>query len=57
MGLTDVSNDIDPAPTVSSTYYYIVASVLLLAGAYLMFLAFTGKRTPERAQRPSSNRS
>ena len=44
LGLTDVSELIDPAPKVSSTYYYIVAGILLLAGAYLMFLAFTGKR-------------
>lgn len=45
MGLTDVSELIDPSPKVSSTYYYIVAGILLLAGAYLLFLAFTGKRT------------
>ena len=44
LGLTDMSELIDPAPKVSSTYYYIVAGILLLAGAYLMFLAFTGKR-------------
>ena len=56
MGLTDVSDLIDPSPKVSATYYYIVAGILLLAGAYLMFLAFTGERTPERASRPVQNR-
>ena len=44
MELADVSELIDPAPKVSSTYYYIVAGVLILAGAYLLFLAFTGRR-------------
>lgn len=44
MGLADVSELIDPAPKVSSTYYYIVAGILLLAGAYLLFIGFTGKR-------------
>lgn len=44
MGLTDVSELIDPAPKVSSTYYYIVAGILVLAGAYLVFLAAIGKR-------------
>ena len=53
MGLTDVSDLIDPSPKVSATYYYIVAGILLLAGAYLLFLAFTGKRTPERPSRPT----
>ena len=43
-GLTDVSELIDPTPKVSSTYYYIVAGVLLIAGAYLIFLGLTGKR-------------
>ena len=43
MGLTDVSDLIDDTPKVSSTYYYIVAGILLLAGAYLLFIAFTGK--------------
>ena len=47
MGLSDVSELIDPTPKVSSTYYYIVAGILLLAGGYLLFLAFTGKRTKE----------
>ena len=56
LGLTDVSELIDPSPKVSSTYYYIVAGILLLAGAYLMFLAFTGKNVPERTTRPSQNR-
>ena len=56
MGLTDVSDLIDPSPKVSATYYYIVAGILLLAGAYLLFLAFTGERTPERASRPSQTR-
>ena len=56
MGLTDVSDLIDPSPKVSATYYYIVAGILLLAGAYLLFLAFTGERTPERASRPSQSR-
>ena len=56
MGLSDVSDLIDPSPKVSATYYYIVAGILLLAGTYLMFLAFTGKRTPERASRPSQNK-
>ncbi|MBR4906103.1 MAG: hypothetical protein IKZ44_04540 [Clostridia bacterium] len=56
MGLTDVSDLIDPSPKVSATYYYIVAGILLLAGAYLMFLAFTGKRTPERTSRSSQYR-
>lgn len=45
LGLTDVSELIDPAPKVTSTYYYIVAGILLLAGGYLLFLAFAGKRT------------
>lgn len=44
MGLADVSELIDPSPKVSSTYYYIVGGILLLAGAYFLFLAFTGKR-------------
>ena len=56
MGLTDVSDLIDPSPKVSATYYYIVAGILLLAGAYLLFLAFTGERTPERASRSAQNR-
>lgn len=47
MGLTDVSELIDPSPKVSSTYYYIVAGILLLAGAYLFFLAFAGRREKE----------
>ena len=45
LGLTDVSELIDPAPKVTSTYYYIVAGILLIAGAYLFFLALTGKRS------------
>ena len=56
MGLSEVSDLIDPSPKVSATYYYIVAGILLLAGAYLMFLAFTGKRTPEHPTRPSQSR-
>ena len=56
MGLTDVSELIDPSPKVSATYYYIVAGILLLAGAYLLFLAFTGVRTPERPTRPAQNK-
>ena len=56
MGLTDVSDLIDPSPKVSATYYYIVAGILLLAGAYLLFLAFTGKRTPERPTRLTQSR-
>ncbi len=56
MGLTDVSELIDPSPKVASTYYYIVAGILLLAGAYLMFLALTGKRVPEQTSRPSGGR-
>jgi hypothetical protein len=45
MGLTDISELIDPSPKVSSTRYYIVAGILVLAGAYLFFLAFVEKRT------------
>ncbi len=45
VGLADVSELIDPAPKVSSTRYYIVAGILVLAGAYLFFLAFVEKRT------------
>ena len=48
IGLTDVSDEIyreiyksDP---VNSTYYFIFSGILLIAGAYLLFLAFTGKR-------------
>lgn len=44
LGLADVSELIDPAPKVSSTYYYIVAGILLLGGAYLLFLALAGPR-------------
>lgn len=44
MDLADVSELISPTPKVSSTYYYIVGGILLLAGAYFMFLAFAGKR-------------
>ncbi len=56
MGLSEVSDLIDPSPKVSATYYYIVAGILLMAGAYLMFLAFTGKRTPEHPTRSSQSR-
>ena len=45
MGLTDVSDLIDDTPKVSSTYYYIVAGILLISGAYLLFLALTGTRS------------
>ena len=55
-GLSEVSDLIDPSPKVSATYYYIVAGILLLAGTYLMFLAFTGRRTPEHPTRPSQSR-
>jgi hypothetical protein len=47
MALADVSELIAPATPVSSTYYYVFAALLLLVGAYLFFLAFAGKRTPE----------
>ncbi|MBQ1821611.1 MAG: hypothetical protein II117_08425 [Clostridia bacterium] len=40
-----VTTLIDEAPKVSTTRYYIVAGILLLGGAYLLFLAFAGKRT------------
>ena len=56
MGLTDVSDLIDPSPKVSATYYYIVAGILLLAGAYLLFLAFTSSRTAERQTHPVQSR-
>ena len=49
MGLADVSELIDPSPKVSSTKYYIVAGILVLAGAYLLFLAFTGSRRENAA--------
>ena len=39
-----VTTLIDEAPKVSTTRYYIVAGILLLGGAYLLFLAFAGKR-------------
>ena len=55
-GLSEVSDLIDPSPKVSATYYYNVAGILLLAGTYLMFLAFTGRRTPEHPTRPSQSR-
>ncbi len=45
MGLTDVSELIDPSPKVSSTYYYIVSGILMLGGAYMLFLALAGKRS------------
>ena len=47
MGLSDVSDLIRPTTPVSPTYYYVFAALLLLAGVYLLFIAFTGKRTKE----------
>lgn len=44
MSLTDVSELIDPTPAVSATYYYIVAGILLLGGAYMLFLALTDRK-------------
>ncbi len=46
--LYEVSKLIDPTPTVSATYYYIFAGILLLAGAYLLFLVFVPKCSKER---------
>ena len=46
--LDEVSKLIDPTPNVSATYYYIFAGILLLAGAYLLFIALVPKRTPEQ---------
>ena len=43
-----VSALIDEAPKVSTTRYYIVAGILLLGGAYLLFLAFAGKRDRQK---------
>lgn len=38
---------IDDTPKVSNTIYYFVAAILLLGGAYLLFLAFAGGRAKE----------
>lgn len=44
LGLTDVSDEIYGAEPVNSTYYFIFSGILLIAGAYLMFIAFIGRR-------------
>lgn len=40
----EVSELIDPQDPVSSTVYFIVSGIVLLAGAYMLFLAFAGPR-------------
>ena len=44
MGLSDVSDEIYGAEPVNSTYYFIFSGILLIAGAYLMFIAIAGRR-------------
>ena len=45
MSLYEVSELIEPSEKASSTYYFIMCGILLLGGAYLLFLAFVGKRS------------
>lgn len=54
--LYEVSQMIEDGKRVSSVRYYVVAGLLLLCGAYLMFLTLTGKHVPEQASRPSGGR-
>ena len=45
--LEEESKLIDPTVKASSTIYYSVAGILLLAGVYLLFIVLVPKRTPE----------
>ena len=44
MTLYEVSELIDPQDPVSSTVYFIVSGIILLAGVYMLSLTFTGPR-------------
>lgn len=55
--LYDISEEIEPTPKVSSTYYYIVSGILLLGGAYLLFLGLTsGQAARQRTTEPQQTR-